>query len=189
MMKKRIALASALVAVSLAATACNKDASKADRADKRVSDNIQQQFQTNQPVPQASRSQLRGNLIDILKFQTEGGSSWSYFFGLGTGSGKPLYSCPSIGDPIPITDQLTNPEKTAGRNSSSTAIGQMEPTGVFTGDSAGTNVICLGAGGEPYKLYWEGFVMASSVELIWDGSAMVPKPGGGVSEHKFTGKK
>ena len=101
----------------------------------------------------------------------------------------PLYSCPSIGDPIPITDQLTNPEKTAGRNSSSTAIGQMEPTGVFTGDSAGTNVICLGAGGEPYKLYWEGFVMASSVELIWDGSAMVPKPGGGVSEHKFTGKK
>ena len=36
------------------------------------------------------------------------------------------------------------------------------PTGIYTGDSSGTYVICVDAKGEAYARYWEGYVQAVS---------------------------
>lgn len=159
----------------------------ADDADAGQMDGIAGQYRTNQPLPAVSgKSQLRGNLIDILKFQIEGGTSWTYFFNAGMEA--PVWTCPSIGDPIPITHQLTNPNKGKGKGSDGiTTLNQMEPTGVFTGDSDGTNVICLGSNGQGYKVYWEGQVFSSTIELQWDPTQhmLVPKPNGKTSEHQF----
>ena len=38
----------------------------------------------------------------------------------------------------------------------------MEQTGIFTGDSTGTYVMCVNDAGDPYAFYWEGFVSTVS---------------------------
>lgn len=44
----------------------------------------------------------------------------------------------------------------------------MEQTGVYTGDTAGTYVICLDGEGRPYANYDEGYVKVVSGPARWD---------------------
>lgn len=184
-----LAIVAAPLVVAGSAGAGNSDN---DDNDASMMDSRLGAFDRNQPPVDANgKSQLRANLNDIERYQIEGGTSWTYFFEQGIPG--PLFSCPSIGDPIPVTDQITNPEKTKGKGSDGiTTLTQIEPTGVFTGQSDGTNVICLSGKGQGQKVYWEGQVFSSSIELAWNETThtLTPKAGGGVSEHHFdTGGK
>lgn len=67
-------------------------------------------------------------------------------------------SCPSIGFPIASTTQLTNPEVEKGPRESRITLPQVEPTGVYTGESTGTYTICVDDEGRPYASYFEGYV-------------------------------
>ena len=170
-----VAAATALLAV--AAGACTSEPS-AIKTERKATQEVAQAFATNQPMPVHSWSQQRQTLIDIITMQVETTATFSYFFTPGRADAAPVYSCPSIGDPIPSTYQLTNPEASQwDSNGGNFTLPQMEPTGVYSGDTDGTNVLCVKDDGTRYKVYWEGLVMTTTLELRWDEDTLNPIAG------------
>ena len=165
-MKRLLIVASAVVAVTLLG-ACSSGESSAVEKDRKTSATALRDLQRAHPTPRFRRSQLRQNLVEIVTAQAETTQTSSFFFNLGVAD--PVNSCPSIGFPIPATMQLTNPEAIVdGDNGRRATLPQVEPTGVYTGDTTGTYVICIDAQGSAYALYWEGFVQAVSGPAEWN---------------------
>ena len=135
----------------------------------------QEQSQLNQleqanPIPSYNSSQLRQNLIDIENIQANSTQTTSFFMQMG--NQDPVFVCPSIGLPIPVTDQLTNPEQVLNdgypNGGAVLTVPQIDPTGVYSGQSSGTNVVCTDANGKPYIMYWEGDVLSATYGATWD---------------------
>lgn len=150
-------LAIALVSVVVLLGACTDGgAPSATKSDQDLSAQILADLQKAHPTPKFARSQLRQNLVDIVTAQAESTQTTSFFFLEGVGV---VGQCPSIGFPIASTAQLTNPDQVVTRREGRiTTVPQVEPTGIYTGDSSGTYVICVDAQGEAYARYWEGYV-------------------------------
>jgi hypothetical protein len=161
-MKKIIASIIGVVAlVSLAACETEKSATQKETNIAREQlDN----FLTAQPVPVFAWSQLRQNLIELETAQAQTTVTTSFFFNVGVAD--PMDVCSSIGFPIPATYQLTASEGKI-RDHELTAP-QLEATGVYTGDTSGTYVICVDANGQPYANYHEGPVKTVSGPAKWD---------------------
>jgi hypothetical protein len=169
---KKIAIIGAAIAlpVILGAGSCSSDeAVKADEVQTNTQLSI---YQKNQPVPVHDWSQYRQTVIDMENAQADVVATTSFFFNQGVES--PFKSCPSIGFPVPTTAQLTNPWQLVWNSSASGAVAQMEPTGVYTGDSSGTYVVCIAPNGDKYLSYWEGFVQTEGGPAEWvDGKGIV----------------
>lgn len=148
----------------LMASSCSNN-SEAARNERSISNDSQEVYQDVQPIPRYSRSQLRQNLIEITNAQANPTPTTSFFFNMGVAD--PIDFCPSIGFPIPSTMQLTNPDQYYG-HSSGAVLALPEPTGVYTGDSTGTYVVCLDDRGQAYGDYWEGFIKTVSGVATWD---------------------
>lgn len=173
-------LISAIAAAGLLAACTDTNKISADKREAKKTNDIQEAYITNQPIPSASWSQQRQTLIDVERMQIETTATFTFFFAVGRADAAPVFSCPSIGDPLPATYQLTNPVKPYGDvwdNGGGVTIAQMEATGVFTGDTDGTHVLCLKDNGTPYKVYWEGQVFSTTLDMEWDGTKLVPKNG------------
>lgn len=166
---KLIALSTALALTGAACTSGNAKPSSVSQ-DKAAANANLDRLNDAQPVPSFSWSQLRQNLIEINRAQAETTQTTTFFFNMGVAS--PVMSCPSIGYPIPTTMQLTNPLQEISHGSyGQSVVGQAEQTGVYTGDSTGTYVICVNAQGQAYGTYWEGFVYAITGPAEWDATA------------------
>ena len=166
---KYVVLGGAMIGVlTLTAGACSGDSS-GKQSETAQQDAISKTLINNQPLPAFNWSQLRQNLIEIETAQAQGVQTTTFFFNQGVQD--PISSCPSIGAPIPTTDQLSNPTKiehhgeTGGGN---ITTNQMEPNGTYTGDSAGTYVMCVNAQGKAYATYWEGYVQTIFGDATWD---------------------
>lgn len=124
-----------------------------------------------QPLPRYAWSQLRQNLIELETAQADTTQTTSFFFN--QGSRDPIQECPSIGFPIAGTTQLSNPQQKitdvgrSGGNGNVTTP-QIDPNGVYSGESTGTYVICVDAQGRAYADYWEGFVQTVTGPAKWD---------------------
>ena len=164
-MKKIVAIV--LVLFAIVVTAC-ETGSDARRADEAISEQILTDLQNAHPVPKFARSQLRQNLVELVTAQAQTTQTTTFFFNMGIES--PVNFCPSIGFPIPATAQLTNPQqKEPGRGGGNIALPQVEPTGVYTGDTTGTYVMCIDGLGQAYAVYWEGFVQSITGPAAWTG--------------------
>lgn len=124
---------------------------------------ITNQLETVQPLPAVKYSQLRQTLIDIETAQTKTVATTSFMFNMGTTA--PIQSCPSVGFPIASDTQLSNPMQYYGNGA---VVPQMDPTGVYTGSSTGTYVLCSNAYGSTYVVYWEGFVETVTGPAVWN---------------------
>lgn len=153
--------------------ACTDGKSDAQAAEEKVAREQQGQFLQAQPVPVFNWSQLRQNLIELETTQAQTTATTTFFFNMGTP--EPISSCPSIGYAIPATFQLTNPSKIEGnRDGGYVAVEQIESTGVYTGDTTGTYVMCVDDAGEAYAFYWEGFVATVAGPAEWrDGQVVL----------------
>lgn len=186
---KYVILGGTMVGVlTLTAGACSGDSS-GKQSETAQQDAISKTLINNQPLPAFNWSQKRQNLIEIETAQAQGVQTTSFFFNQGVQD--PIMSCPSIGAPIPTTDQLSNPTKiehhgeTGGGN---ITTNQMEPNGVYTGDSTGTYVMCVGGNGKTYAQYWEGFVSTVFANATWNKTTHEVEVKGDPS-FKFTAKK
>lgn len=165
-MKKLAVIAVALLA--LVAAGCSSGG--ANTKDRTTAAQQLSTFQKNQPVPSFTFSQLRQNLIEIETAQSQTTQTTSFMFNQGVA--QPVTVCPSIGFPMPSEDQLTNPESKVPNHD--VALPQIEANGVYTGASTGTYVICVNAQGQPYAVYWEGFVQTVTGPAAWkDGSVQL----------------
>jgi hypothetical protein len=160
----------AVVAVLLSASSC--DEGSARQADEAASEQILADLQKAQPVPKFNYSQYRQNLIEVVTAQAEPTPTTTFFFIPGVAN--PIHICSSVGFAIPSTAQLTNPQQVDVSSGGSWAVTlpQVEPTGVFTGDSTATYAICSDSAGQGYGAGWEGLVFTVTGPAIWDGDSV-----------------
>lgn len=158
-----------LTAVALVAlAACGTPRSIS--ADQSFSNVQLDRYQKNQPAPSSDFSQFRQTVIDIENARIHSVATTTFFFNLGVQA--PIKSCPSIGFPVPSTAQLTNPQQAIIHgNAAGAVLGQIEPNGVYTGDSTGTYIVCVAANGKKYVTYWEGNVQTEGGPAHWDKDA------------------
>ena len=160
--KKFIALClTALCGISFAA--CGVNSSSATSIEAKAQSQDTQTLLKATPPPQYSYSQERQDLKNIEDARANATQTTSFFYNMG--SNTPVFSCPSIGYPIASDTELTNPNQitwvyTGGGTRIDGVIGNPDPTGVYTGQSTGTYVICVNSAGQGYGFYWEGFVAA-----------------------------
>lgn len=171
-MNRRVALAAILGAVALAG--CGAPPAADSREAKIVNDQ-QAWYGQYQPVPFYSFSLTRKLLTDLYAAQNEAAATYTYVQSEYTG--KVLWSCPSIGYPIPVGTQLTNGQKLAGwvdpregrsadRFYSDAVVQQAEPNGTFSPvTGSGTWIMCVGSTGKVWPRYEEKLVTASPVPL------------------------
>ena len=168
-MKRKLAIATLAVVAVFGLAACNNPHNSALTHNQAVEQTQENIYNQNQPVPVFNKSQLRQTMIEVETAQSQPTPTTTFFFN--QGSVDPLTSCPSIGFPVPTTDQISNPQqlaRTGGNYSLSGSLPQIDPNGVYSGDSTGTYVLCLNEAGTPYVAYWEGFVYAVSGAASWD---------------------
>lgn len=166
--RRTLAAILAVPVLALSLSACEGDGS-AVQADEEQANTQLARYQANQPVPLFDWSQYRQTLIDIESAQAHGVTTTTFFFNQGVPA--PIKTCPSIGFPVPTTSQVTNPDQVIGSSSGHFIVAQMEPTGVYTGDSSGTYVVCVADDGTDYVTYWEGFVQTEGGPAHWDTDA------------------
>lgn len=172
-MKKIIIAAAALSGIALAGCSSPGNSNNVEQAQQ---DKIQNMMDKNQPIPMVPFSEKRQVLIDVQNAQIKGVATTTFFYNQGVK--EPIFSCPSIGFPLPSTAQLTNPRQVIytphpnGGNDSN-VVDQMDPDGVYSGDSTGTYVECVTPQGTNYIKYWEGFVDTIGGPAHWNGTSEV----------------
>lgn len=172
---KSVVLLFVLVFSLTACDAIDSSQDEARRAEQSVSADIARDMQRAHPVPKFRTSQIRQNLVELYTAQAETTQTTTFFFNMGVQD--PVHVCPSIGFPIPTTAQLTNPDQVDTHHGNPYTTSQMEPTGIYTGDSTGTYAICVDAQGEPYAKYWEGFIDTVTGPAEWkDGRIKLVGP-------------
>lgn len=156
----------AVAALSLAALAllgaCTLDKDNgADKNRESEQSSIATGFERvtrSQQIPVFDWSQERQTLLDVLTVRAEGTHGTAEVTAL---DGTLLWWCPTAGAPIPSTYQLSNPDQvvTPGPRERGTAtVAQGEPTGVYTGASEATWVLCLDDNGNAFAKYDEAQV-------------------------------
>lgn len=171
-MNRKTAARTALlvVAVALTATACTGKPN-AQQAEQNAQTADTQSLEQSQPIPHYNYSQIRATAIDAETISADGTQTTSFFFQLGMQD--PIFICPSLGEPVPNTAQLSNPEQIApisGKyGGGATNLPQMDPNGIYApSSSSGTYVICVNGSGAKYLQYWEGDVMTVTAAAVWD---------------------
>lgn len=156
------------VFVLTGASSCSTSSQQTESTQAQAGINL---LLSNQPVPVFATSELRRNLAEVEAIQALGTPTTSFFFAPGaatSGPGAhPVKVCASQGEPIHATDSLSNPHQVV-YNASGAVIDQMDPNGIYPGNSEGTYVLCLTAGGQPKMSYYEGVVEAESGTAVWD---------------------
>lgn len=181
-MRRAVLVVLAVLVAALALTACSKNnaTNKAQVIEQRQQGIDSYNMDLNQPVPSFNHSVLRQELIDIERAEATGEQSTTFFLNF---SDKPEGSCPSLGAPVPVTDQLTNPIQVQKDNvapvhngGGNVGIGQEDPSGVYKGDSSGTWIMCVDSNsGKVVPQYWEGNVRVVMGPAVWDNSTNGPK--------------
>jgi len=182
MKRNRTALAVASLAVVFSVAACGHGnaTNRAQVIEQKQQGIDSYNLDVNQPVPGFNRSVIRQELIDIQTAEANGEQSTTFFMNF---SDHPEGSCPSLGAPVPTTDQLTNPVQVQKDNvapiwngGGNVGIGQEDPIGVYTGDSSGTWVMCVDTNdGKVVPQYWEGNVRVVMGPAVWDSATNGPK--------------
>lgn len=192
---KRIFVITAALVLLVSVSACTNDkpADDANVKDKVSSGEILKKAQTAQPVPQFGYSQIRQTLIDAQTAQANSTQTTSFFFI--NGVPDPTFTCPSIGFPVAGTSQLTNPEQLTreylgsnwGYNTG--VIKQIDPNGIYSGDTSATFVLCVEASGKPYLHHAEEIVHAVAGPAVWDKAGRTIKITGDPTFKVNVGKK
>lgn len=139
----------------------------------------------NQPAPAYDWSLERQVVTEIYDARQQAVNTFSYV--LSPYTGKVMWSCPSIGFPIPYSTQLTNPEKIVSGYSSNNnvpngvalTLPQQEPNGMYPPpESEATWVQCVNSQGQVTPVY-EELPVTTFVRKMQVNSAgqLVPVPG------------
>lgn len=172
MRKTTVTIALAAAGVLALAGCTSGVGSSAAQQEQKTSTAIEQNADINQPAPVFQHSDIRATAISIEAIEALGEQTTS--FGFNQGDRNPVWSCPSLGEPVAATDEVTNPVQAVTNDNNNGAgiatIGNMDPNEIYQGDSTGTYVLCVAADGQTYAQYWEGFVDSVSGPATWDAS-------------------
>jgi hypothetical protein len=133
-------------------------------------------YEQAQPAPHFGYSEIRQAAIKVEASQALGEQTTSFFFN--SNVRDPLFTCSSVGDPIPFSTEITNPQQPANYynkgsgNNDTVVVGNIDPNGIYApAASAGTNVMCVNGSGQQYLVYWEGDVLTVNGAARWDSAS------------------
>jgi hypothetical protein len=167
--KKGIAGAAVIAILAVSLSACNSGTPSGQAAENARQRANQKALENNQPLPHFNWSQWRQDLIDVEAAESNDVPTTS--FALHLGSQDPVFTCPSIGFPLPVTTSLSNPEQVIDGHTDTVTTPQQDPNGVYmppTGE--GTWLVCTYANGEPYINYIEDNVDTAGGPAVWNYS-------------------
>jgi hypothetical protein len=176
MRRMTLLLLAAPVAMMLMASSCD-DTQSSNQTETNVQASQQEVYNQGQPLPLFPYSNYRETLIQLeQQLATGTPTTWTTWESY---SGQPEGVCKSMGWPIPVTVQLSNPSQaqwnTAGGSGiGGVAVGQMDPIGVYPPPSGmGTWAMCLDSAGVVHPDYIEGVVNAYSYPVEIQGGHFV----------------
>lgn len=161
---------------------CNTSTPSGAAAQEHAQQDLQmQQFLRNQPVPSFDWSLERHMLIQLYAARQKATNTFSVVQSEFTG--KILWSCPSMGFPLPYATQLTNPlqgqwAQKGAQGIAGISINQQEPNGLFTPATAdGTWVPCVDEKGRITPVYEERKVTTFLRPVTEQNGTLVPVAG------------
>ncbi len=179
-----IAMGCAILLAGSLTAACSTDSGTttpppAPQSDINTSNNIEQQFLKDQPIPNFNgHSDIRAELTQIEAIQALGEQTTTFMFNQGVRN--PVAYCPSEGLPVPASAELSNPstifdDQNVGggynlNGGQSDVIPNMDPNGIYPGVTTGTYALCTDQAGGTYAFYWEGFDGAVSAPAVWNNA-------------------
>ena len=186
----RIALGLAVVLLACGAQGgCDDQAAQpsAAQAEQQAQDRQMGQFLRNQPVPSIEWSLERHMLIQLYAARQRATTTFSVVQSAYTG--KVLWSCPSIGFPLPYATQLTNPLQALWKSGGGSAwswtsavVAQQQPNGLFTpSQSDATWVPCVDEKGRITPVYEEKKVTVFTRPVQERDGQLIALPGGAPS--------
>jgi hypothetical protein len=170
--KSAIAIAS-LALLGLGAAGCSSSSTAGTNVEQAHSNDQLTQYTQAQPIPYFKWSLERQILIDAEVASAQGDQSTSFFFNFGIQD--PILVCTSLGQAVPDSAQLSNPEQVVGNKQNKvlpsgdwTTLPQMEPFGIHTSPSSvGTYAICI-INGKPVLQRAEETVHTVMAPARWD---------------------
>ena len=108
MQLKKILLVSLLLLIAVGTSACSTTANSNEAAKVNAQQDI---YVNNQPAPTFDWSLERHVMVELYKARNNAVQTYSYIRNF---QGQVVFSCKSIGFPLPANDQLTNQEALAG---------------------------------------------------------------------------
>jgi hypothetical protein len=130
----------------------------------------------NQPPPTFDFSMERKIMIALYEARQHSVATYSYVQSNYTG--KVLWSCPSLGYPIPYSTQLTNPSMPADYAHGAVTLSQPEPNGLFPPPSSeATWVPCVDANGNITPVYEEKRVTVFLQQMQETNGTLTPVAG------------
>ena len=165
-------LALPVAAAVVVLAGCQSGTTSGQAMEQNTSNAIEKNADINQPAPIFQHSDIRATAISIEAIQALGEQTTS--FGFNQGIKNPVWSCPSLGEPVAATTEITNPQQIENdgypNGGAAIPIGNMDPNEIYAGDSTGTYVLCVNAQGQQYTQYWEGFVDSVSGPATWNAA-------------------
>jgi hypothetical protein len=179
---KNIKVALCLMAlIACSAEGCENQPN-ASQTEAATTEANQAQLIRNQPIPTFDFSMERHMLTEIYKARQRTTATYSVVQSEYTG--KVLWSCPSLGYPLPYATQITNPMQTVegrGQGEFST-IPLAEPNGLYSPSQAdATWVPCVDAQGRVTPVYEEKHVTVFLQPMQEQGGKLVPVQGSAAS--------
>lgn len=154
---KKILLIVSLLFVIVIVSGC-----ESNEADKKESNRVEEQqniYVDSQPIPTFDWSLERHIFVELYKARNNAVQTYSY---IRNWQGEVVFSCKSIGFPLPANMQLSNPERKMcnySTNCEGSTIPQAEPNGLFSSPSTvGTYVFCVNSDGTISPSYFEAEV-------------------------------
>lgn len=163
--KKFILITVVLAIASITLLGCD------DSDVKKESEGVGRQqdvYNENQPAPFFDWSMPRSLWNDFYVIQNKTTSTWSYIQPM-TG-GRPLFETPSMGYPIPMDTQLTNPLRYVYTGAGPAVVEQPEPNGLFTSKNTDATIVMATNGdGTVSPVYTEQKVTCFPFPVKWVG--------------------
>jgi hypothetical protein len=162
-----------LALLGLGAAGCSSNSTAGTNVEQAHSNDQLTQYTQAQPIPYFKWSLERQILIDAEVASAQGDQSTSFFFNFGVQD--PILVCTSLGQAVPDSAQLSNPEQVVGNKQNKvlpsgdwTTLPQMEPFGIHTSPSSvGTYAICI-INGKPVLQRAEETVHTVMAPAKWD---------------------
>jgi len=180
MRKSLYAAGLALVALATMGDSCSNPGGEAARKESNEQGAAYRNLIRNQPAPTFDFSMERKIMIALYEARQH--SIATYSFVQSEFTGKVLWSCPSLGYPIPYSTQLTNPSQVVWQDSHSSVLPQNEPNGLFPPPSSeATWVPCVDEHGNITPVYEEKRVTVFLRPMEEQNGQLVPKAAGAAS--------
>lgn len=173
MQLKKILLFSLIGIVGLSVAGCSTTANTNEASKVNAQQSV---YVNNQPAPIFDWSLERHIMVELYKARNNAVQTYSYVRNF---QGQVIFSCKSIGFPLPANDQLTNQEAQAIAygdiypRQDATALPQAEPNGLYSSPStSGTYVFCVNSDGTVSPSYFEANVETHLSPLSTDNTKL-----------------